>query len=187
MLCEGGRALWLALCDIAISQCCASVCVLRCDLHICVIVCATMRVCVVWCVCIHDGLLVYKLCTSFSTWARIGLLLHFFQMQSVETVDPLKSLKMWPPISELQPLCVAPPVSRCVLYSDHFATTATGNLCLCWQPAKRQRPWCIHCISGKELLVSCTLSWVSLWNISSRHTEDIVVTVLIVFRVIVSF
>ena len=38
---------------------CVRVCMLRCDLHICVVVSAAMRVYVVWCIYIHNGILAH--------------------------------------------------------------------------------------------------------------------------------
>ena len=40
---------------------CVGVGVLRCNLHIYVIVSAAMQACVVWCVCIFDGLLAHAI------------------------------------------------------------------------------------------------------------------------------
>ena len=117
------------------------------DLH-CVCVCVYARVCMIWCVCIHNCLA--SCCAPIRDSIPPGLEGGEF-FYYADTIDgncpPAKNLKMWPPVCVSEPLLSNAHTSsgresrRGVL--DRFVAIATGNC--------RSRHSGLRCISGKRL------------------------------------
>ena len=165
--------------------------------NLCSVLCVCVCKCVCVCVCVCVCTMAYLSRTNwsqynFSTWARRGLLLHFLSDAIGGNCRPAKSLKTWPPIlqwhvPEPQSLCIPPPVDPRVhksptddFFSDRFVAKATGNFRLREQPSIRQCPYCLHYISGQDLLVSaCTVLGVIVLSTKRLFTlhSDVVVTV----------
>ena len=132
-------------------------CVLRCDLHSCVVSCHACLCGLVylhsqWPICARNPL---KLRTNWgqynlSTSVWRGLLLRFSSDVISRNCQPANSLKMWLPtlqwhVSQPQSLCIAPSVSLCVhrsptdIFLSHcFIEKSTGNfqIHLCQQPSR---------------------------------------------------